>query len=278
MSTLNEYDQKILTVCDVANIENEIEESQRAVEKIMESKRKIDLKLKRRSNESSGQNHESNASTSQEPKAKARLPKLSLPKFRGDVTKWSTFWDSFQSAIHDNREISKVDKFNYLNSVLEGTAARAIAGLTLTASNYDNAVEILQDRFGKPQQIISAHMDELIKLQPSHNDRPASLRYVYDQISVHVRGLASLGISTEQYGSLLIPVVMSKLPNEIRLQVARNTTDYIWKIEELLQTIKKEVEARETSEHVKTGESANSIREFPGRKQSRRYSCEVCLL
>jgi len=52
---------------------------------------------------------------------------------------------------------------------LKGTAARAIAGLTLTASNYNNAVEILQDRFGKPQQIISAHMDELIKLQPSLN-------------------------------------------------------------------------------------------------------------
>ena len=140
-----------------------------------------------------------------------------------------------------------MDKFNYLNSVLEGAAARAIAGLTLTASNYDNAVEILQDCFGKPQQIISAHMDEIIKLQPSHNDRPASLGYVFDQISVHVRGLASLEISTEQYGSLLIPVVMSKLPNEIRLQVAHTTTDEIWKIEELLQTIKKEVEARETS-------------------------------
>ena len=64
LSTLNEYDQKILTVCDVANIENEIEESQRAVEKIMESKRKIDLKLKRRSNESGDQNHESNAGVS----------------------------------------------------------------------------------------------------------------------------------------------------------------------------------------------------------------------
>ena len=64
LSTLNEYDQKILTVCDVANIENEIEESQRAVEKIMESKRKIDLKLKWRSNESGGQNHESNAGVS----------------------------------------------------------------------------------------------------------------------------------------------------------------------------------------------------------------------
>jgi len=111
LSTLNEYDQKILTVCDVANIENEIEE--RAVEKIMESKRKIDLKLKRRSNESSGQNHESNASISQEPKAKARLPKLSLPKFRGDVTKWSTFWDSF------NQRFTTTEKYRkWINSTI----------------------------------------------------------------------------------------------------------------------------------------------------------------
>ena len=141
--------------------------------------------------------------------------------------------------MHKNPSISKVDKFNYLNSLLEGAARRAVQGLTLTEANYEH---------GRPQQIISAHMDELIKLQPSHNDRPASLRYIYDRISVHVRGLASLGISTEQYGSLLIPVVMSKLPNEIRLEVARNSTDEIWKIEDLLQTIKKEVEARETSE------------------------------
>ena len=130
-------------------------------------------------------------------------------------------------------------------------------------------------------------MDELIKLQPSHNNRPASLRCIYDRISVHVRGLASLGISTEQYGSVLIPVVMSQLPNEIRLEVVRNSTNEIWKIEDLLQTIKREVEARETSEHVKTSEgsrkpplgklpipSANSqvTNKFGGE------SCEVCLL
>ena len=217
-------------------------------------KRKITVNLKQRSSKSNGNNTEINA-----PTAKARLPKLSLPKFCGDVTKWSTFWDSFNSAIHKNREISKVDKFNYLDSVLEGPAARAIAGLTLTASNYENAVEILQDCFRKPQ-IISAHMDELIKLQPSHNDRLASLRYVYDQISVHVRGLASLGISTDQYGSLLIAVIMSKLPNAIRLQVARNTTDEIWKIKDLLQTVKKEVEARASSKHVKTTESPRKPR------------------
>ena len=42
---------------------------------------------------------------------------------------------------------------------------RAIQGLTVTDANYDAAINILNQRFGKPQQIISAHMDELLRIQ-----------------------------------------------------------------------------------------------------------------
>ena len=57
---------------------------------------------------------------------RSKLPKLVLPKFRGDVTQWRTFWDSFNSAIHTNSYLTKIDKFNHLNSLLEGQASRAI--------------------------------------------------------------------------------------------------------------------------------------------------------
>lgn len=155
---------------------------------------------------------------------KPRLPKITLPRFNGEVTKWSTFWDSFNSAIHTNTDIANIDKFNYLKSLIEGPAARAIQGLTLTNDNYEAAVKILKERFGKRQQIVSAHMDELLKIPNCSNDKSHSLRLVYDKISVHTRGLATLGIPADQYGSLLIPVIMSKLPNEIRLQIARKST------------------------------------------------------
>ena len=46
---------------------------------------------------------------------------------------------------------------------MEGPARRAVQGLTLTEVNYDSAVEILKERFHKSQQIISAHMDELME-------------------------------------------------------------------------------------------------------------------
>ena len=77
------------------------------------------------------------------------LPKLELPRFRGQVTEWSSFWDSYNSAIHSNDNISKVNKFNYLHSLLDGCAARSIKGLTLTSANYDAAILILQERFGE---------------------------------------------------------------------------------------------------------------------------------
>ena len=88
-------------------------------------------------------------------------------------------------------------------------------------------------------------MEELLKIQGSVGDRPSSLRFTLDKI---IHGLESLGIRSSQYGSLLIPVIMSKFPNEIRLRVAREANNDVWEIDELLEVIKKEVKARETSE------------------------------
>ena len=60
---------------------------------------------------------------------RVRLPKLELKRFNGELTAWTPFWDSFGLAVHNSTELSAVDKFNYLRSLLEPAAA-AIAGLT----------------------------------------------------------------------------------------------------------------------------------------------------
>ena len=177
-----------------------------------------------------------------------------LPKFSGEITKFKSFWDSFDSAVNKNADLSSVDKFNYLHALLEGQAARAIQGLTLSESNYQAAVEILHERFGKTQQIISADVDELLRLPTCTWDKPGQLRIIYDKIKINVRGLESLGVKAEQYGSFLIPVIMSRLPAEVRLHVARVSTKDVWEINELLKVIQAEVEAREMSDTIKIQE------------------------
>ena len=74
------------------------------------------------------------------------------------------------------------------------------------------------------------------------------LRSVYDQVNVHIRGLAALNINPEQYGSLLIPMITSKLPSDVQLRVAREMKEEVWKINDLLEFIK---EAREVCEGTK---------------------------
>ena len=175
-----------------------------------------------------------------------------LPKFRGEVTQWQNFWGSFNSAIHANPHLSLIDKFNHLHLLLEGQAARAIQGLTRNEANYKSAIEILHKRFGRVQNIISTHMDEMLKIPACTSDKASQLRLVYDKIDINIRGLESLGVSSHQYGSLLIPVIMSKLPHEITIQVARNTAREVWVMADLLEVIRQEVETREFKEGVKT--------------------------
>jgi hypothetical protein len=87
-----------------------------------------------------------------------KSPKLVLSKFKGNVANWTGFWDSYQVTVHDNTLLSTIDKFNYLNSLLEGAAARAIQGLSLTSANYEHAIALLKERFGKPQRVVTSHI------------------------------------------------------------------------------------------------------------------------
>jgi hypothetical protein len=149
-----------------------------------------------------------------------RLPKLSIRKFNGDITKWVTFWDSYNSSIHSNPTLSSVDKFNYLSSLLESSATEAIAGLSLTAANYEEAIATLKKRFGNPQLIVNRLMETLMNITAvsSQHDVKA-LRKLYNTVEANVRGLRALEIPVESYGSLFTSVLVNKLPQEIRLIV-----------------------------------------------------------
>ena len=180
-----------------------------------------------------------------------KLPKIALPKYNGDFTKFHSFWQSFRCAVEENEGLSAVHKFNYLMSSLEGEAYKALEGFDLTEENYYHAVATLKNRFGKTQQIIKAHMQELLKLNNFPNENVYQLRVIFDKINVHARGLESIGMSSERYGSLMIPIIMSRMPMEITLQVARIVEEKEWDIGQILDIIRKEMEVREFTKQLK---------------------------
>lgn len=56
-----------------------------------------------------------------------KLPKLEMRSYNGDKLKWHEFWDSFNTSVHSNKNISAIQKFNYLKSKLYGEAMSVIS-------------------------------------------------------------------------------------------------------------------------------------------------------
>ena len=207
MNLLNDMDKEILARCELDIIVTELEESEAVTAKIISCRQRIEkltVVSPVTSTPASPMVHALLPSPSSVTVTKPRLPRLQLPRFRGDVKNWPAFWDSYKSSVHGKTELSKVDKFNYLNSLLEGTDLKCIQGLLLTDENYGTTIGTLRERFGDLQQIICSYMEGLIKIPNCTSERSGALRTVYDKIMVTIRGLEAIGVTSDQYGSFLI--------------------------------------------------------------------------
>ena len=90
---------------------------------------------------------------------------------------------------------------NYLKGLITSNAARAISGLPMTSQNYEKAIEMLKERFGRKQVLINAHMESLSKISAPSTD-VQQLRKFHDSCESNIRALETLGVQTDSYGSL----------------------------------------------------------------------------
>ncbi|GFX30833.1 DUF1758 domain-containing protein [Trichonephila clavipes] len=62
-----------------------------------------------------------------------QVPKYITRFYGDDASKWLTFWNSFETAVHNNESLNKVDKFNYLKAHLGGSALNTVEGYRISA-------------------------------------------------------------------------------------------------------------------------------------------------
>ena len=77
-----------------------------------------------------------------------------------------------------------------------------------------------------------------------------SLQLFYDTFENHIRGLAALGQLQESYGSLLIPIILGKLPADIRRSLAREHCHLEWTIDQLRHALLKEIKILEAGLNI----------------------------
>ena len=89
-----------------------------------------------------------------------KLPQIDIKKFSGDVTVWQTFFDSFEVVVHINNKLPNIEKMKYLLSYLTGEALKTVPAIKLSEPNYSATIEMLQERHGDKQVLISKHMNK----------------------------------------------------------------------------------------------------------------------
>ncbi|GBP12587.1 hypothetical protein EVAR_10250_1 [Eumeta japonica] len=144
-----------------------------------------------------------------------RLPKIDLPHFCGDYHKWLEFRDTFNSLIHSNKDIDNINKFHYLRSSLQGSAALVIKNLDFTGDNYTGAWELLYERYNNNRLLINNHVQDLFNLPVIHRESSRALRELIDTTNKNLRALSTLNQKTEHWDILIIHMMS---PNWITSQ------------------------------------------------------------
>ena len=106
-------------------------------------------------------------------------------------------------------------------------------------------MELLQRRFGKNIAVERAHISKLLKVWPVYRDRdPRRLRRLYHKVESHYRDLVAIRVDEQTYSGIVVPSILEKLPDTLRLTITRGQEYLEWIPGDLLCALLKEVELR----------------------------------
>ncbi|XP_052891389.1 uncharacterized protein LOC128299453 [Anopheles moucheti] len=150
-------------------------------------------------------------STSHTGSINLRLPKIELPTFDGDSTKWLTFRDRFVAMIDSSVDIPSIMKLQYLLSSLKGDAGLLFEHTTLTADNYAVTWNSLLKRYDNPRMLTREYYRKIHYLPAVQSENVDELAQLVDEFTRHVNGLRKLNEPIETWDTPLTNMLFLKL-------------------------------------------------------------------
>ena len=153
----------------------------------------------------------------------AKLPKLVITKFRGDLTDWPQFWSQFETEI-DKAEIAGVTKYSYLMKLVYPKIRTEIDGLSFSSEEYERAKNILTRKYGQTSEVVNAYVENIMSLPTIGGTQPARIHDFYEKLLFNVQSLETMRKLREVNG--YVRMTIDKLPG-IRGDLVR--TDDSWR-------------------------------------------------
>ena len=111
---------------------------------------------------------------------------------------------------------------------------------------------MLKDRFGREEEISRVHYEGLTKLQPVFSVRDiAKVGKLYDEVESYHRAMPALEKKQEQYSDVFVPMIDSKLPENLRVSVLSKKGD-IWNMNKMLAVLATDEYKKESQNYSRT--------------------------
>ncbi|XP_065081866.1 uncharacterized protein LOC135704360 [Ochlerotatus camptorhynchus] len=186
-----------------------------------------------------------------------RLPKIDLPKFDGDYSRWLGFRDTFKSMVHDVPEIPPVAKLQFLLQSLERDARKPYETVDIEADNYGPTWEALLKRYDDQHFLKKQLFRALYDLTPIRKESPEGLHTLVDDFQRHVKALAKLREAVDTWDTPLVCMLSYKLDSaslraweehssKMDQVTYANCIEFLYQRIRVLQTVSSEMEHRHT--------------------------------
>ena len=165
-------------------------------------------------------------------------PKISLPKFHGDVMEWTSFWTRFASAIDSDPDLDQVTKLIYLQDAIKDPNINpTLFNGANNEKHYDEVVKHLKEMYDRPKLIHATYCKQLIEMSPIKNTQ-TDLNCYANNLGHIVLGLQSTGQFDIE--SCLTSLAVQRLPRHLKelWQVETHEQRMVAPIEKLISFIK----------------------------------------
>ncbi|GFT19054.1 uncharacterized protein NPIL_198371 [Nephila pilipes] len=135
---------------------------------------------------------------------------------------------------------------------IKSEARELVESFPITNENYPLAIESLTERYGRKDLLIDFYVRELLKLVLNNatKKKQDSLSSLYIKLSTQLRALSSLGVTTDQCGVILYPLIESSLTTHILRSFERqrkniDSEQSISSLDAIVSFLKSEVQSEE---------------------------------
>lgn len=102
----------------------------------------------------------------------------------------SPFGTILIATMHNNTKLLRIEKFKYPLIYLTGSTKRAVEGIPLAEQNYDFAVKILTNHFGRQDLLVNENVDHVLALSPVKSSSDGlRVRLLHDSVQFHISAL-----------------------------------------------------------------------------------------